>query len=606
MLGLRALQHDVLEGVARDLPAQLVMNRLCLQAERLAPDVACTILAVDCEGRLHPLAAPSLPSSYSLAIAGMQSGPQRGSCGTAAYFGEAVEVVDIATDPLWTDFKNLALPLGLRACWSSPICASDGRVIGTFAFYFRTCRGPSALERTIVQACVNLCAIALEQKDRKEKIQRLAYFDALTGVANRSAFEQYAREALAVAAKSRGGVAILWIDLDNFKSVNDTLGHQAGDELLKIVAERLGDALKSGEFLARMGGDEFVVLQASAANDTAIQELARRVGAAVSQPVALHGTKAAVGASIGVARAPADGFDLTQLMKKADLALYEAKANNSGSFSFFSREIEARMASRWQAERELEHALERREFELYFQPIVNLAAPEVSGFEALLRWRRAEHGVLTPPHFLPIAEKAGLICDIGDWALGEACRLGASLPPHIRVAVNLSPTQLFKPGFALDVARALAATNFPPSRLELEITESVLLLENAATHACLSDLRRLGVSIALDDFGTGFSALSHLRAFPVDRIKIDRSFVQEIDIRRETASIIRAIVGLARELGVKTTAEGVETPAQLRKLHGFGCDEIQGYLISQPKPLSAFRQVVEGPRARPLAAGRRG
>jgi diguanylate cyclase (GGDEF)-like protein len=602
MLGLRALQHDVLEGVARDLPVQRVMDRLCLQAERLAPDVVCSILAVDSEGRLRSLAAPSLPRSYSAAIDGLPIGPEAGSCGAAAFLGEAIEVVDIAVDPLWAAYKDLALPLGLRACWSSPIHASDGRVFGTFAFYYRTCRGPTPLERTIVHACVNLCAIALEQEERKESIQRLAFSDGLTGVANRAAFEQHARGALAAAAKGGTGVAIHWIDLDNFKSVNDTLGHHAGDMLLKIVAQRLGAALRSGEFLARMGGDEFVVLQSPASSRADIQELAQRLSAAANQPIELNGTTASVGASIGVARAPQDGFDLTQLMKRADLALYEAKANVSQNFSFFSRDMEAKIASRWQMERELERALERREFELHFQPIVDFSALEISGFEALLRWRRPGHGLLNPQHFLPVAEKAGFICDIGSWVLREACLLGTSLPRHMRVAVNLSPTQLVKPGFALDVAGTIAACDFSASRLELEITESILLLENAATQSCLSDLRRLGVSIALDDFGTGYSALSHLRAFPVDRIKIDRSFVQEVDMRRETASIIRAIIGLARELGVETTAEGVETQSQLRMLHGFGCNEIQGYLISQPKPLPAFRGILRAAGANALTA----
>lgn len=594
MLGLKALQHDVLEGLARDLPVHLVMNRLCLQAERLAPGVICSILSVDAERRLHPLAAPSLPEAYSTAIDGLSIGPTTGSCGTAAFLGESVEVVDIESDPLWEDFRDLALQFGLRACWSSPIYAADGRVVGTFAFYYLSCRGPSTLERTIVHACVNLCAIALEQEERKASIRRLAYFDALTGVANRAALEQRAREALSAAAREKTGVAILWIDLDNFKSVNDTLGHQAGDVLLRTVAQRLSAALRSGEFLARMGGDEFLVLRSPATSVAEITGLAERLIDAARQPVELNGARASIGASIGIARAPQDAVDFTELMKKADLALYDAKTTSGvgESYSFFDREMEQEVASRWQMEQELEQALDRREFELHFQPIVDLAALEVSGFEALLRWRRPGHGLLAPPHFLPAAEKAGLICNIGAWVLREACLLGASLPGHMRIAVNLSPTQLVKPGFALDVAAIIAATGFSPSRLELEITESALLLENTATQACLNDLRALGVSIALDDFGTGYSALSHLRAFPVDRIKIDRSFVQEVDVRRETASIIRAIVGLARELGVKTTAEGIETQSQLRMLHSFGCDEIQGYLISKPKPLAAFREIL--------------
>ena len=605
MLGLKALQHSVLEGVARDQPLQRVMNALCLQAERLAPGVVCSILSVDAAGRLHPVASPSLPQSYSAALDGLASGPDVGSCGTAAFLGEPVEVTDIAEDPLWTNFKDLALPLGLRACWSSPIPGSDGRVIGTFAFYYRTCRGPSALDRTIVQACVNLCAIAFEQEERKASIRRLAYFDALTGVANRASFEKRGREALATAIGEDSGLAIHWIDLDNFKGINDTLGHQAGDALLRTVARRISLTLKPGEFLARLGGDEFVVLQPSVAGCEDVVGLARRLIEAANEPVELAGTRACVSASIGIARAPQDGSDLNELMKKADLALYDAKTQGQKGFNIFNDGIETRIASQWQIERELKEALAREEFELHFQPIVELATLEISGFDALIRWRRPGHGLVGPFHFLPVAEKAGLICEIGDWVLREACRLGALLPEPLRIAVNLSPTQLLKPGFALNVASTLAAANFSPRRLELEITESALLLENADTLTCLREIRRLGVSIALDDFGTGFSALSHLRAFPVDRIKIDRSFVQEVDVSRETASIVRAIIGLARELGVRTTAEGIETEAHLRMLHSFGCDEIQGYLISRPKPLEAFREEIDQPGRDALAAARR-
>ncbi len=590
MLGLRAMQHDALEGVARDLPVQTVMNRLCLQAERLAAGAICSILSVDAMGRLHHLASPSLPEDYSAAIDGLEIGPAVGSCGTAAYLGKSIEVTDIANDPLWTEFKGLALPLGLRACWSTPIRASDGRVIGAFAFYYHSCRGPSAPDRTIVEACVNLCAIALEQEERKARIHRLAYFDALTGAPNRASFERQARAMLSAAVRDNSVLAIHWINLDNFKSVNDTLGHQAGDAALRIVTQRLSSALRANEFFARLGGDEFVVLQCPAKRDEDIEDLARRLAAAASEPIVFgSGSSASTSARIGVARAPRDGVTLAELMKKADLALYETKRNGRRSFSFFDEEIEARFAARWLLEKDLEQALARNEFELHFQPIVDLAKTELAGFEALLRWRRPGHGLLTPPHFLEAAEKAGLIGEIGAFVLEEACKLGASLPKPLRIAVNLSPTQLLEPSFALQVAKAVLKNSFSPRRLELEITESALLLENGATLACLSDLRRLGASIALDDFGTGFSALSHLRVFPVDRIKIDRSFVQEVDRDNKSAAVVRAIIGLARELGLKTTAEGIETHSQLRMLQSLGCDEIQGYLVSRPKPLQVFR-----------------
>lgn len=588
MLGMRALQHDVLESLARGKPLEHAMDQLCRHAERLAPEVACSVLSVDRSGRLHPIAAPSLPEHYSAAIDNLPIGADVGSCGAAAFLGEPIEVTDISTDPRWAEYKDLVLPLGLAACWSSPILASDGRVIGTFAFYYRTCRGASPLDRTIVEACVHLCAIALEQEERKASIHRLAYYDMVTAVANRASLERDGKQAVASAIENGFSVAIHCIDLDHFKDVNDTLGHRAGDILLKAVAGRISSALGPGEFLARIGGDEFAVVQSSATCMADIRSLASRLIAAMSEPFDVEGAVLTISASIGIARAPDDGADLSALLKKADLALYEAKAKGRGHFRFFDADIDAQIASNRRIGQELKQAVARNEFELHFQPIVDLAASAISGFEALIRWRHPRDGLQAPARFLPVAEKAGLMNDIGHWVLREACALGASFPGAVRVCVNLSPTQLDKPGFALDVANAIAASGLSPRRLELEITESTLLIENAATSACLRDIRALGVSIALDDFGTGCSALSHLRAFPVDRIKIDRSFVQEAVAKPETASIVRAIIALARDLGVKTTAEGVETQAQLRMLHHFGCNEIQGYLVSPPRPFEAF------------------
>lgn len=592
MQHLRALEHDVLESLARGKPLQFAMDQLCRQAEGLAPDVVCSVLSVDSAGRLHPIASPSLPKHYSAALDNLPIGPDVGSCGTAAFLGEPIEVTDISTDPRWAPYKHLVLPLGLKACWSSPIRSSDGRVIGTFAFYYRTCRGSSPLDRAIVEACVHLCAIALEQEERKASIHRLAYYDSVTGAANRASLERHGSRAVAFAIESRSGVAIHCIDLDNFKEVNDTLGHRAGDILLKTFAQRVSAASRPGEFLARIGGDEFAIVQSSIASVGDIRELASRLIAATSEPFDIEGAELSISASIGIARAPEDGADLSALLKNADLALYEAKANGRGHFRFFDARVDSQIASNRRIGQELKHAVAGDEFELHFQPIVDLAASEISGFEALIRWRHPHDGLLAPAHFLPVAEKAGLMNEIGRWVLKEACAAAASFPGSVRVCVNLSPTQLDRPGFALDVANAVASSGLSPNRLELEITESTLLIENAATSACLRNIRELGVSIALDDFGTGCSALSHLRAFPVDRIKIDRSFVQEAVARPETASIVRAIIGLARDLGVKTTAEGVETPSQLRMLHRFGCDEIQGFLVSRPKPLEALLREV--------------
>jgi diguanylate cyclase (GGDEF)-like protein len=585
MEGLRALQHDVLESVACGKPIASVMDQLCRRVEGLAPGVVCSVLSVD-QGMLRPLAAPTLPSDYC--ADGVPIGPEVGCCGAAAHFGEPVGSEDILADPRWAGYADHLRPLGLLACWSSPIRASDGRVIGTFAFYFSTHRGASDLEKAIVDACLHLCAIALEQEERNARIHRLAFFDTLTGAANRVSLEHHGAAAIPAALARGERIALHCIDLDNFKEINDTLGHRAGDLVLKTVAARMSAEMTGQDFFARVGGDEFIVLQSNAASRSDIRDFAFRLVSAASAPIDLEDAKVTVGASIGVARAPDDGTDLGALMKKGDIALYEAKADRRGGVRLFDAEMETRIAVGRRIRQDLKHAIAAKQFELHFQPIVDLARGRLSGAEALIRWRHPADGLRPPGEFLPVAEKSGLMNEIGDWVLRRSCELATAFPASMRVCVNLSPTQLEKPGFALDVANALATSGLSPRRLELEITESTLLVESSATLACLSDIRGIGVSVALDDFGTGCSALSHLRAFPIDRIKIDRSFVQEAVDRPETASIVRTIIGLAHDLGVKTTAEGVETSEQLRMLHKLGCDEIQGYLVSRPRSIEAF------------------
>jgi diguanylate cyclase (GGDEF)-like protein len=585
---IRTLQHLVLERLARDEPLTSVMEELCRRAERLAPEVVCSVLSIDQQGRMHPIAAPGLPKDLTQAMDNYPIGPDVGSCGAAAFLGEPVEAWDIASDPRWAPYKELFLPLGLRACWSSPIHAAGGRVIGTFAFYYRTCRGASPVDRAIVAACVDLCAIALEQEERKAAIHRLAYFDAVTGAANRASLELHGRLAVDAAVESGMGAAVFCIDLDNFKEVNDTLGHRAGDALLKACTARISAMLHPGEFLARIGGDEFAVVQPCGGTVAEAEELAARIVKALDAPLAFEGASLTIGVSVGVARAPQDGRDLGELMKKADFALYEVKANGRGHFRLYDADMHSQIAANRRITRELAEASARKEFALHFQPIVDLCGGTITGFEALLRWRHQRDGLLAPSHFLHVAEKAGFINEIGRWVLQEACALAAGLPESMRVCVNLSPSQLEQPGFAIDVANALAASGLSPRRLELEIVESSLLLENAVTLACLNQIKGMGVSIALDDFGTGYSALSYLRAFPADRIKIDKSFVQEAVTRPETESIVRTIIGLAHDLNMKTTGEGVETEAQLRMLRRCGCDEIQGFLVSLPRPLETF------------------
>jgi diguanylate cyclase (GGDEF)-like protein len=398
---------------------------------------------------------------------------------------------------------------------------------------------------------------------------------------------------------------VLCLDLDHFKAVNDTLGHPVGDALLRTVGERLRSVLRETDTVARLGGDEFAVLQGAGGDPQpqAASALAKRVVDLVGRPYALEGHLVNVGASVGVALAPADGEDADALLKAADLALYRAKEEGRGTWRFFEPGMDARMRARRALELDLRKALALREFELAYQPQLDLGSDRVAGFEALLRWQHPERGLIPPAEFVPLAEEIGLIAPIGEWVLRTACREAAGWPEGVGVAVNLSPAQFKSHHLVPAVRAALAASGLPGRRLELEITEGVLLQDNEANLATLRELRALGVRVAMDDFGTGYSSLSYLRSFPFDKIKIDRSFVSGLATDPESAAIVRAIAGLGASLGMATTAEGVETAEQMRRIRAEGCLQVQGYLVSRPVPAAEVAALIarSGP-AGPVAA----
>ena len=443
-----------------------------------------------------------------------------------------------------------------------------------------------AFARAIAYAgkAAELVAIAdiTERRRAEAKAAYLARHDALTGLSNRADFR--ARLTSAIEAGRVGGrrLAICCVDLDQFKDVNDTYGHPTGDRLLRMAAQRLRSALGEGDFAARLGGDEFAVVLEAAAPD-AIDATAATMVETLSQPYAIDGIDVAIGASVGVALFPADGANADELTKNADLALYQAKSEGRRRHCFFQQDLQRAALERRELEADLRRALAERQLEVHYQPLVDISGRRVTGFEALLRWRHPTRGMIAPNDFIPIAEASGLIVPIGEWVLRTACADAASWPQEIAVAVNLSAVQ-FRAALTQTVVSALAQSGLAPQRLELEITESALLADTAATAATLHALRRFGVRIALDDFGTGYSSLSHLRGFPFDKIKIDRSFVKDLARRRDCTAIITAISTLARNLGIATTAEGVETTEQLDFLRAQGCTQAQGFLFSPARP----------------------
>jgi diguanylate cyclase (GGDEF)-like protein len=434
-----------------------------------------------------------------------------------------------------------------------------------------------------------------EGRRDQARIEHLAHYDALTNLPNRSLFQRHA-EGLLLETEGRE-FAILYIDIDEFKRINDTLGHLIGDEFLKGVAERLRQSVGPEDFIARLGGDEFAILQHGIESAEDVHALVARIYQALRTPFDCHGHQLSSDASIGIAIAPRDGTDLLDLLKNADLAMYAAKAAGRRTYRFFDPAMEQQANHRRELEADLRAALAQGAFELHYQPQVDLCSDRVTGCEALLRWRHPVRGMVSPADFVPVAEETGLIEEIGQWVLRTACAEAATWPNHVRIAVNVSPIQFRSETLSLKVAAALSETGLDPRRLELEITEAVLIADDDAALATLNQLRALGVHIALDDFGTGYSSLQYLQRFPFDKIKIDRSFVKEVTRNSSSASIIRAVVSIAADRNMITTAEGVETLQQRETVQNLGCTQMQGFLFSAARPAQEIRALLASGKA---------
>jgi len=423
-----------------------------------------------------------------------------------------------------------------------------------------------------------------EWQHAQDQISHMARHDALTNLPNRTLFREQLEKALRL-AKRADQLAVLCLDLDHFKEINDTLGHPIGDALLREVARRLGECVTEHDTVARLGGDEFAIVQfCSNCEPSVVSALASQVVERIAAPYEIGGHQLVIGVSIGISLAPEDGKDPDELLQKADLALYRAKADGRGTYRFFETGMDARAQARRMLERDLRLALQRDEIAVYYQPIRDVEGDRIVAFEALARWNHSLRGLIAPNNFIPVAEETGLIVPLGEIVLGKACADAATWPDDIAVAVNLSPVQFKNPNLVTSVKAALQASGLAADRLELEITESVLLQNSEATLAVLHELRSFGVRISLDDFGTGYSSLSYLRSFPFDKIKIDRSFVTDLATRGESMAIVRAVTGLGKSLGIVTTAEGVETDTQFDLLRQEGCTQAQGYLFSPPRP----------------------
>jgi diguanylate cyclase (GGDEF)-like protein len=581
------LQREVLESIALGRPLRSVLDLLCRRVEALAPEVACSVLMIEKNGTVTPVAGPSLPPAYVDALQGAPIGPRAGSCGTAAWRREPVEVTDIATDPLWADYRSLLHLLPMAACWSTPIIAGNGEVVATFALYYRTPGAAPPFHRRMVEACVPLCRVALQHEANRTEIERLAYFDPLTGLPNRRLFSDRARQTLQMAARIPAPGALLLFDIDRFKITNDSLGHGAGDEVLRETALRLQAEIGDGATVARLGGDEFAALLPRSSPVEAMQA-AERLRHALAAPMRVAGMRIEVSTSIGIALFPQDGTELERLVKNAEMAMYEVKRAGRGASRFFTSLMNDVVAQRMQMESALRQALAARGLALHYQPKMRLDGGGCAGVEALVRWNDPVLGNVPPDRFIALAEECGLIGAIDAWVLETACaqlaawqRDGVPVPG---VSVNVSPLRFHADDVPAHVRRLLSLHGLQPSALTLEVTERVMLSDDERTRVDLCTLHEMGVRLSVDDFGTGYSSLGYLKRLPVSELKLDKSFVSDLESAASDRALADAVIGIGKALGLQVVAEGVETVGQRDLLARAGCELAQGFLFTRALP----------------------
>ena len=588
---IQVLQRDLLEALSRDMALSAFMTHVCRQVEALAPEAVCSILRVDDHQQLRPLAAPSMPESVGRGIDGQQIGPRVGSCGTAAWRGEPVGVDDIASDPLWTDHKNLVLPHGYKACWSYPMVLRDGRVAGTFAFYFSERRGPAAWHVQLVEACLHLCVMAIERHEARAQIRRLAYYDALTGLPNRVLMRQRLEQTLFADPRRKKTVACLWLDLDRFKDINDAHGQPVGDRLLEAVSQRLLAQASTADMAARTSGDSFVMILDECRADAAAKA-AQSLIASLLEPFDIEGMAIPLSSSIGIALYPDDATEVDDLLKCSETAMLEAKASGRGTYHFFSSAMNAQNRDRLELGTALREALAAEELSLAFQPQINRETGGLYGVEALARWTHPDLGPIGPDRFIAVAEQIGIIENLGLWALRTACRQLAQWRAEGRVvpsiSVNISAQQFRNSAFCNHVRDILSDNGLEPRDLTIEITESLMLEQTPAVVANTHALISMGVHLSMDDFGTGYSSLSLIARLRVAELKIDRAFIDRLEEDVSAQAVATAVICIGQNLKMRVIAEGVENDAQRRFLDALGCDAQQGYLYSKPLSVGDF------------------
>ncbi len=573
---LRNGTSAILEMIATDMPVQEILMRLVKIIESHSDDIICAILLLkEDKVQLHFGAGSSIPLECMHAIEA-----------TAFAQRDAVSCIDIRQDVHWAGHLQHAEQHGLRAYHAQPILCSQGSILGMFNMYFKESRAPRETEMNIASSAIRLAAITLERHQANEKIGHMAYHDALTGLPNRILLKDRLNQAIVHAQRIKDGVALLFIDLDQFKLINDSLGHHIGDRLLQAVAQRLQFCMRKDDTLARFGGDEFVLVLMSPADGHSAGQVAEKIRDTLQPPISVEGHELHVGCSIGISLYPDDGDDTETLMRNADIAMYHAKERGRGNFQYFTSDLNVVAQYRHSIAHQLRQALAKNEFRLDYQCQVDMDSGMIFGIEALIRWRQPERGVVEPLEFIPIAEDTGLILPIGEWVLREGCtQLKRWLDdgnPHLSMSINLSVRQVLQPDIVGIIERILDETGLPASALNLEVTENILMMPLEENMSTLKQLSKLGVKLSLDDFGTGYSSLSYLQRFSLNVLKIDQSFVRGIGNDKNDMAITNAIIAMANTMDLKVIAEGVETSEQVSFLQQHGCHSAQGFFYSKP------------------------
>jgi diguanylate cyclase (GGDEF)-like protein/PAS domain S-box-containing protein len=598
---LERLRNRIFELLAGGAAISDILIQIVNYVEQSRSGMLCSILQIDEDGkRLLLGAAPSMPHAWNRMVHGLPVGDGIGSCGTAAFRNERVVAEDIHSHPYWThapDALALAHETGLVSCWSEPVRSSKGEVLGTFAIYRREPGAPEEADIELIQQAANLASIAIERKRAEDLIWRQANYDNITRLPNRRLFRDRLEQEMRKTRRDGQALALLFIDLDRFKEVNDTLGHDAGDLLLVEAARRIGECVRDSDTVARLGGDEFTVTLPQLGDVDRAEQVAEHIIETLAQPFEIGDEMVYISASVGITLYPNDADEIEGLLKNADQAMYVAKNSGRNCYSFFTSRMQEHALNRQHLIRDLRGALAADQFRLYFQPIVDPRDGCIVKAEALIRWRHPERGMVSPAEFIPLAEEVGLIGDIGDWVFREAVRWMKRWHmqglPCAQVSVNKSPGQFVLDGSNERWLRHLGELGLPGECLVIEITEGLLLDERADVSAKLLQFRDAGIQVAVDDFGTGYSSLSYLKKFDIDYLKIDRSFVRDLATDPNDLALSEAIIVMAHKLGLKVVAEGVETVEQRDILMAAGCDYAQGYLYDKPMPAEEFDALLE-------------